>query len=89
MRTQFPEPYMQRVYQWLGEYEPYLWENLHRVPQLSARDEILAGFLELACQCQASANILIGRYAINTLPREWILQAIESCAEKTLDLTGE
>lgn len=68
-----------------------LWKRLDTVPTLDpqTRDAVLQYLLELACQSQNIANISLGRMALLTLPRHWVLGTIERTAEALLDLEDE
>jgi hypothetical protein len=83
--------YTERTIQWLNAYEENLWFNLERVPQLGPEvgKAVLSGFLEQACQAQHIGNIEIGRYGIQAIPREWVLQHIEDLAESLLQTEDE
>jgi hypothetical protein len=80
-------PFFQRTVDQVNSYEENLWENLDRVPHLAPEigEAILRIFLEQACLCQNSGNILTGRYGIKALPKEWVLAHIEALAEPLLE----
>lgn len=51
--------------------------------------QVLRFFLEAACQSQRMEAIELGRRNLLSLPRSWVLGAIENAAKSTLDLTDE
>lgn len=85
------DPYGQRLLTWLNGYGNDLWNNLHRVPGLSASAsaEIIAEFVKLACQCQNEGNIVLGRCGIWSLPKDWTVERIKHIAASMLDLNDE
>ncbi|MCB0856356.1 MAG: hypothetical protein KDD63_29255 [Bacteroidetes bacterium] len=68
-----------------------LLEDLTLIAQLpeNKANEIVSYFLELACQAQAASNINNGRYCLQNLPREWLMQRIEILLEPLLALDDE
>ena len=68
-----------------------LWSQLELIPMLEpdVRKDIIQYLLELACQCQNMRNITLGRESLWSLPREWLIQHIESYAEPLLQLEDE
>jgi ATP-dependent RNA circularization protein (DNA/RNA ligase family) len=45
--------------------------------------------LEVSCRAQNARNIELGRRALLSLPRDWLLGRIERIAQSTLDLEDE
>ena len=91
MGTKPNDPRAQRLIKWLDGFEQDLWNNLHRVPELSrsASAEIVGHFLELSCMTQHAGNIQLGRTGILELPRPWIVERIEVIATNVLSLDDE
>lgn len=50
---------------------------------------VLTYLLELACQAQNIRNIELGREALLSLPREWLLERIEMASKPLLELNEE
>lgn len=75
----------------MDAFQEGLWAHLDAVPSLQpvTRDAVLSYLLELACQAQNVQNITLGRKAILSLPREWLLCYIERYAEPLLQLEDE
>ncbi len=85
------DPYEIRYRQEMDTFETDLWSRLERVPDLDpvTRDAVLRYLLDLACQAQNARNIVLGRAAIQALPREWLLVNLERYAEPLLQLEDE
>jgi hypothetical protein len=60
-----------------------LWAHLDEVPSLegAAAERLVRHLLELACQAQHIRNIVLGRAALQTLPRAWLFARIAHDAE--------
>jgi hypothetical protein len=87
-KPQAGNPYLTTTIDWLNSIRTDLWDHLESVSQLTPTDrtKILTHFVELACQCQNMGNIQIGRYGLAALPRDCVLQDIESVAEPMLNI---
>jgi len=75
----------------MNAFQEGLGENLEGVPTLEPqiRSAVMHYLLELACQAQNTRNILLGRQALQSVPREWLLNNIERCAQFLLELEDE
>ena len=84
-------PYVKRYKQELNSIHKNLWMNLDLVPQLSHQVQqlVLSYFLELACQAQNSLNINLGRASLMTLPKDWLLENIESASQPMMNTNDE
>ncbi len=51
--------------------------------------QVIAACLSYACECQANANIELGRAALMAAPRRLVLATLNSVAGKTIDLRDE
>lgn len=63
-----------------------LWERPELITALHPAQarELLAALIELACQCSHARNIDLGRAGIWALPKDWVLDHIETVAEPIL-----
>jgi hypothetical protein len=84
-------PYDRRLREDLDAIAPGLSDDLGFAAGLpEAQAERLVGLIiELACQCQNTRNITLGREAAAEVPRLWLLGRIEGVAERMLDLDDE
>lgn len=75
----------------MDAFDEGLWTRLDTVPTLQpeTRDAVVRYLLELACQSQHVRNIVLGRTALLSLPRQWIIDHIEPYAEPLLRLEDE
>ncbi len=75
----------------LDEYCEGLSTNLDLIETLSDEksDAALSYLLELACQAQNMRNIELGRTALFSLPRTWLLERIERLSEPLLNVDDE
>lgn len=80
-----------RYKQQMNAFQEGLWQHLEAVPTLEpqTRDAVMRYLLELACQAQNINNIMLGRNALLSLPRDWLVQTIECYAEFLLELEDE
>lgn len=85
------EPYDRWLKQRLDAIYPGVWNRLDLVPTLdqSKQTAILNVLLELACEATHYRNIQLGRTALQSLPRSWLLMHIETTAERKLDLSDD
>jgi hypothetical protein len=84
-------PYVERYKQQLDSIHKNLWMHLDLVPQLSyqVQQSVLSYFLELACQAQNSLNINLGRASLMALPKDWLLENIESASKPMMQTNDE
>lgn len=85
------DPRRRNLIEWLDAYERGLWNNMLLVAELPEQDSasIVCRLLALACEAQHVGNIELGREGILSLPRNWLLERIESIADVQLDLDQE
>jgi hypothetical protein len=84
-------PYDESYQKQMDAFQEGLWRQLELVPTLEphTRDAVMRYLLELACQAQNARNIVLGRAAILSLPKDWLLQHIDSYAEPLLQVDDE
>jgi hypothetical protein len=77
--------------QTLERFYPGLSENLELMVDLSpvSAEEAVRYLLSLACEAQNARNISLGREYLAEIPRDWLVERIESCAEFLLTSRGE
>lgn len=75
----------------MDSFRENLWANPELAPSLDevVAKSMIAYLLELACQCQNSRNITLGRTALRALPRQWLLERIEPVAEPLIQLNDD
>jgi hypothetical protein len=84
-------PYDIHFQRFLNSYHPDLLicpELIEQIEFTKGR-EILAEFIELACQCQNIRNIELGRAGLWMFPKEWVLDRIEKVTEPMLQQHDE
>ena len=86
-----PFSYDKWFQQKLNEFQPGLANDLSLIPGLEkpAQESVLDYLLELACRAQRIDNINLGRQAIWSIPRTWLLAHIEEAAEPLIQLNDE
>ncbi len=85
--SSFVENYRKR----LGYYHTGLAEDLNLIIGLdtSTQNSILKYLLELACESQNIRNISLGRQALWSIERKWLISRIEDAAEPLIQLGNE
>lgn len=85
------DPYEESYRRQMDTFQEGLWAHIDAVPSLepATRGTAVRYLLELACQSQNVQNIMLGRKAILSLPRDWLLLNIERYAEPLLQLEDE
>jgi hypothetical protein len=75
----------------MDSFRKDLWQHLDTVPLLveNLAREVVSYLLELACQAQNERNIVLGRAALQAIPRQWLLLRIEAAAEPLLSLDDD
>lgn len=84
-------PYGTAYKQHMDSFREGLWKHLETVPTLDpqTQEAVLQYLLSLSCQAQNIANISLGRKALLSLPRDWLLQTVEQAAQPLLELEDE
>lgn len=87
----FSHAYIECFKHELNTIDLHLWTNLEQTPNLDSEkgEAVISYFLELACQCQDTLNIELGRAGLLTLPKERLIGKMESVAEPILELNDE
>jgi hypothetical protein len=85
------DPYTDAYCQRMSEFSPRLWERLDGVPELPQDIplDVVKYLLQLACQPSHITPILLGRRSLVRLPRQWLLERLESAAAAVLDLNDD
>ena len=75
----------------LNKLHDNLADNLQILPSLSKQisSKALKFLLELACQCQSSRNIQLGRDGLKSIPRSWLPSNIDREAQLLLNMDDE
>jgi len=75
--------YVSEYRQKMNDFRDQLWNQLYIIPtlDLNLQRVVLFYLIELACQSQNDINIQIGREALLSLPRQWLLSHIEGVVE--------
>jgi hypothetical protein len=75
----------------LERIQPGLSENLELMVDLSpvSAQEAVRYLLSLACEAQNARNISLGREYLAKIPRDWLVERIESWAEFLLTANDE
>ncbi len=85
------DPYGESLRQRMAEFAPGLGEHLEDVPNLKppAARAVVEYLLHLSCRSGHIGFIQAGRRALVKIPREWLVERIESAASGALDLADE
>ena len=91
MALVFGPPNGDRQKAWLESIDSRLSTDLSIVTGLTAAQahDVIAGFLEYACQAQHITNINFGRDGLSMLPRQWLAERIEAVVAVVLDVDDE
>lgn len=89
--TNLSHPYVKEFKSQHDAFHPGLWSCLERVPDLDANvgRALLNYLLSLACRCQNTLNIELGRAGLLALPKGWLLRHIEEAVGTLLRVDDE
>lgn len=91
IRESIQDPYSIRHCEQMDTFEEGLWAHPERIVELSpdTARQVIAYLLGSTCQATNDAPIMLGRRALYTMPRTWLVERIEQVASDVIDLQDE